>query len=163
VFDKREVRTVPGPTRDALWPKAWDWWSRQGFQLAQTGAYRMHGSSFYGRIGLRREFDLAIDEVAGGSSVDLTFRASLTDEGLVGGAVAAVIFFPVAVAGGVVSYSEYETDARNLMSAFWQFVNSGMAPSGPVPMPSSCAGCGAALLPDWKVCPYCGKSKTPGA
>ncbi len=162
MFEKREVRTVPGIRRDDLWTKAWDWWSRQGFHLAQTGPYRFHGTSYYERIGLRREFDLVIDEVAGGSSVDLSFRASLTNEGLVLGAVTAVLLFPVAVVGGAVSYTEYETDARNLMAAFWQQMSIAVGkPSGSVPnlTPSACAGCGGGLLPDWKVCPYCGRPR----
>lgn len=163
VFEKREVRTFPGGRRDSAWPRAWDWWSRQGFQLAQTGPYRFHGSSFYGRIGLRRELELVLDDVPGGLSVDLSFNARITDEGLVGGAVATVLFWPVAVVGGAVSYSEYETDARNLMNAFWQFIASdtGQPGAGPATLPPPpCSGCGAALLPDWKVCPYCGRPRT---
>ena len=163
LFDKREVRSFT-PAREALWPMVWDWWARQGFQLAQTGPYRIHGSSFYGRIGLRREFDLAFDTDGKGSSVDLVFRARITDEGLVGGAVAAVLFLPVAIVGGAVSYTQYETDAQNLMAAFWQYVTAlqvgGGAPPAIVPPP--CSGCGAALLPDWKLCPTCGTAK-PGA
>ena len=142
----------------------WDWWARQGFHLAQTGPYRIHGSSFYGRIGLRREFDLALDADGKGSSVDLVFRARITDEGLVGGAVAAVLFLPVAIVGGAVSYTQYETDAQNLMAAFWQYVTAlqvgGGAPPAIVPPP--CSSCDAALLPDWKLCPTCGTAK-PGA
>lgn len=162
MFEKREVRSVPGIRRDELWTKAWDWWSRQGFHLTQAGPYRFHGTSHYERIGLKREFDIAIDEVSGGSSVDLSFRASLTNEGLVLGAVTAVFLFPVAVVGGAVSYTEYETDARNLMAAFWQYAYSGagqMPPAAQTMMPSPCAGCGAAMLPDWKVCPYCGRAR----
>jgi len=162
VFEKREARPVLGVRRDELWPKVWDWWTRQGFQLSQTGPHRFHGTSFYSRIGLRRELDVILDEAGSATTVDLTFRASVTDEGLVGGAVTAVLFFPVAVLGGALSYSEYETDARNLMGAFWQFLSAASGPGGsgalPVP-PPPCTACGAALLPDWKVCPYCGKAR----
>ncbi|OGS47880.1 MAG: hypothetical protein A3K68_01325 [Euryarchaeota archaeon RBG_16_68_13] len=162
MFEKREVRTFPGLKRDALWSKAWDWWGRQGFQLQRTGPFRFHGSSYYGRIGLRREFDLVIDEAAGATNIDLSVSARLTDEGVVGGAVAAVLFWPVAVVGGAMSYSEYESDARNLMNAFWQYANAEAAGSGPRPSipPPPCTGCGSALLPDWKVCPYCGRSRS---
>jgi hypothetical protein len=162
MFEKREVRFVAGVSRDDLWAKAWDWWTRQGFALTKTRPYRCHGASFYARIGLRREFDLILDEANGGCNVDLTFRAVLTQEGLIAGAVAAVVLWPIAVLGGAVSYSEYEADARNLLLAFWQFVtaNAGeRSTSQPPPMPPPCKGCGSGLLPDWKVCPYCGRAK----
>ena len=130
--------------------------------FSKTGPYRFHGSSHYSRIGLRREFDLIIDDVSGGSNLDLTFSAQITDEGLIAGAVAAVFLLPVAVLGGAVSYSEYETDAQNLIVAFWQFFSArpGATTDKPTPaMPAPCKGCGAALLPDWKVCPYCGRAR----
>src|SRR5438132_13506687 len=154
MFDKREVRFFPGLRRDDAWRKAWEWWGRQGFQLTKTGPYRMHGSSFYSRIGLRREFDAILDDADGGTNVDLTINAQITDEGLIAGAVTAAFLLPVAVLGGAVSYSEYETDARNLVLAFWQYLST--APSGSTAkaspaMPPPCKGCGAALLADWKV------------
>ncbi len=96
--------------------------------------------------------------------MDLAFNAQITDEGLIAGAVTAVFLLPVAVLGGAVSYTEYETDAQNMMLAFWQFLGASPA-SGPVssapPMPPACKGCGSALLPDWKVCPYCGRRQEP--
>ncbi|HLB67180.1 MAG TPA: zinc ribbon domain-containing protein [Thermoplasmata archaeon] len=162
MFEKREVRFLPGVRREDMWTMAWDWWARQGFQLTKTGPYRFHGASFYARIGLRRESDLIIDEASGGCTIDLSLRATLTQEGLIVGAVAAVLLLPVAVLGGAVSYSEYETDARNLSLAFWQYVSAppGAPSAGPAPvMPPPCKGCGSALLPDWKVCPYCGRPK----
>ncbi len=163
MLEKREVRPFPGARREEVWTKAWDWWGRQGFHLTQTGPYRFHGSSYYARIGLRREFDLILDEASGGTNVDLTFSARITDEGLIAGAVTAVLLLPVAVLGGAVSYSEYETDARNLIFAFWQFLSSvpGTAAASTLPMPPPCQGCGSALLPDWKVCPYCGRAREP--
>jgi hypothetical protein len=162
MFEKREVRSFPGLRRDDAWRKAWDWWGRQGFQLTKTGPYRFHGSSFYSRIGLRREFDAILDGAEGGTNVDLTFNAQITDEGLIAGAVTAAFLLPVAVLGGAVSYSEYETDARNSVLAFWQFLSG--APTGAADrmtsaMPPPCQGCGAALLPDWKVCPHCGRKR----
>ncbi len=161
VFEKREVRFFPAARRDDVRTKAWDWWGREGFHLTQTGPYRFHGASYYGRIGLRRGFDLTVDEASGGCNVDLTFNAEITDEGLIAGAVTAVLLLPVAVLGGAVSYMEYETDARNLIVAFWQFLATaqGASVARTPAMPSPCKGCGAALLPDWKVCPYCGRPR----
>lgn len=162
MFEKREVRFFPGLRRDDAWAKAWDWWGRQGFRLTKTGPYRFHGSSFYARIGLRREFDAILDEADGGTNVDLSFNAQLTDEGLIAGAVTAALLLPIAVLGGALSYSEYETDARNLILAFWQFLSD--APVSATKrrtsaIPPPCKGCGAALLPDWNVCPHCGRKR----
>src|SRR5256712_13786160 len=127
-----------------------------------------------GAIPLPRVFPLRADRIAprirldrgrrvpGGSNVDLTFSAQITDEGLIAGAVTAVFLLPVAVLGGAVSYAEYETDAQNLIVAFWQVLSvpSGAATDRPTSaMPAKCKGCGAALLPDWKVCPYCGRAR----
>ena len=162
MFEKREIRFFPGTRRNDVWPKAWDWWGRQGFHLARTGPYRVHGSSYYARIGLRREFDVILDDASGGTNVDLTFNAQITEEGLIVGAVTAVLLLPVAVLGGAVSYSEYETDARNLILGFWQFLATAQGvPAGRTTpsMPPPCKGCGSALLPEWKVCPYCGRAR----
>ena len=162
MLEKREVRLVPGGRRSEIWTKVWEWWGRQGFQLSQSGPFRVHGLSFYARIGLRREIDLFVDEVKDGCSLDLTFRAQPTEEGIIVGAVAAVVLLPVAVVGGALSYTEYESDARNLILAFWQVIappggkTSGIASP---PLPPPCQGCGSALLPDWRVCPYCGRPK----
>ncbi len=165
MFQKREVHFVGGAKPADLWPKVWDWWSRQGFQLSQSGPTSLRGTSYYSNIGLRREFWLILSEAAGGTNVDLSLNAQITDEGLVVGAVSAVVFWPVAVVGGALSYSEYETDARNLMIAFWQFLyapaaSPGTAVPGPTAVPPPCSGCGAAMLPDWKVCPYCGRARS---
>lgn len=162
VFEKREIHTVANMRRDDLWKSAWDWWASHGFRLAKTGPYRFHGSSFHSNIGLRREFDLALSEESEGSVVDLNISASITDEGLVLGAVAAVAFLPVALVGGALSYTQYETDAANLMMAFWQYVDSLSAPVKARRAPAGavrCEGCGSAMLPDWKVCPYCGRPR----
>lgn len=163
MFEKRELRAFPNLRQEEVWTRAWDWWSRQGFMLTQTGPYRVHGSSFYSRIGLRREFDLVVDDGDGGPNVDLTFRAQVTDEGLIAGAVTAVFLLPVAVVGGAISYTEYESDARNLMLAFWQHLGASSTglPGQAMPGPVLCAGCKSGLLPDWKVCPHCGRPREP--
>ena len=165
MFQKREVHFAANAKAADLWPKVWDWWARQGFQLAQSAPTSLHGTSYYSRIGLRREVWLILSDAAGGTNVDLSVNAQITDQGLVAGAVSTLLFWPVAVVGGAVSYSDYETDSTNLMMAFWQFVNVAASPPGaaaaPAPeVPARCVGCGAGLLPDWKVCPYCGRAKS---
>ncbi len=162
MFEKRDVRAFPGVGREALFRPAAEWWSRQGFYVYQRAPYHISGESYYSRIGLRREFEMRMDEVDGTTHVDLTLKARISDEGIIGGAVATVIFWPVAVVGGAVSYSEYENDARNLMGSFWSYVGqlaSAPKPAGAGPRGQFCAGCGAALQTEWKVCPYCGRPR----
>jgi hypothetical protein len=171
MFDRRDYRIYQGVNKDGLYPQICDWWARQGFYVAQIYPFHIQGSSYYSKIGLRREFNLRMDDRDGSTHFDLNLRASITDEGLVGGVAAAVLLWPVAVVGGALSYNEYEKDARNLMVAFWTFLDQisgtrgSMAPNIPQPpQPGSqnqtphvsCKGCGALLPMEWKACPYCG-------
>lgn len=175
MLEKRDYRAIPGARVADVWAKAWDWWQRAGFALYHVGPNHFTGASVYSNLGLRREIDLRLEEANDALYVDLGFRASLTTEGAVGGAVAAVVFWPVAVAGGAISWSQYESEANTLMGNFWHFLWQGTGkPSqilGVAPLPygtpyavtpapgailtKACAKCGAGLQPDWKACPYC--------
>lgn len=170
MFERREWRAFPGTRRNDLYRLCWDWWARSGFNIVAVGPYHLHGTSLYSRIGLRREVDLRLDEVSGVTHVELSFGAALSEEGVVGGAVATVLFWPVAVVGGALSYSEFENDARAMMNAFWYHLyEAAKQPGQRYAPPSSvseqgqhraddvCEGCGASLAPGWKVCPYCGR------
>lgn len=179
MFEKRDYRMYKGVKREKVYPQICDFWSRQGFYVGQVSPFQISGESFHQNIGLRREFYLRLDEHEGDTYIDLQFRAKISDEGVVGGVAAAVIFWPVAVVGGALSYSEYEKDANNLMYSFWGYVDQitdqrGEAPTGvapttpPAPPPGQrppsqdteyCTECGALLPKEWKACPYCGKVK----
>jgi hypothetical protein len=176
MFEQREFRTYRGVKRKDLYRESCMFWTGRGFYVAQISPYYIHGTSYYSRIGLKREFDLYVTRSGDDTNLDLTFRARITDEGLLVGAVAAVVFLPVAVVGGAISYHEWEKDARDTIIAFWAHMDDeagrpGMVvaptapppPTPPQPPPSSqaaagepCDECGALLLPDWKACPYCG-------
>lgn len=168
MFDKRDYRLYEGVKRDQIYQQICDFWARQGFYVAQISPFHIHGQSYHQKIGLRREFFLRMDEHHGNTYVDLQFQAKITDEGLIGGAAAAVIFFPVALVGGALSYTEYESDANNLMGSFWGYLDQitnkrGAFAQAPAPYPQPapqdtipCQGCGAILLKNWKACPYCG-------
>ena len=177
MFEQRDYRVYKDIARADIYESACVWWGTQGFYVTRVGPYHVRGVSYYSKIGLRREFDLFLNEAEGGTTLDLTFRAQITDEGLVGGAVAAVLVWPVAVVGGAISYHEYEKEARQLMYYFWQFMDQEAGVPGavatpttppPVPPPPPpqppaaapnvpCGECGALLHPDWKACPYCGE------
>jgi hypothetical protein len=123
MFDKRDYRRYKNVKRDDIYPKVCDFWARQGFYVAQLSPFQIRGESYHQKIGLRREFYLRLDEQDGNTYIDLQFQAKISDEGAVGGVAAAVIFWPVAVVGGALSYSEYEKEANSLMYNFWIFVD----------------------------------------
>jgi hypothetical protein len=171
MFEKRDFRMYEGVSKSQIYPEICDFWARQGFCVAQLSQFNIHGQSYHQKIGLRREFTLWIYEEGGKIYINLQLQARITDEGLVGGAAAAVIFWPVAVVGGALSYSEYEQEAKNLMASFWNHMNQitgkssvpvqSPPPPPSVPQPSQetvpCQGCGALLPKTWRACPYCGR------
>ena len=173
MFEKRDYRVYKGVKREQIYQPICDFWVQQGFYVAQVSPYHVHGSSYYSKIGLRREFWLSMDERGGDTHMDLLFSAKISDEGIIGGVAAAVIFLPVAVVGGAISYGEYEEYSRRLMGTFWNFVDQqsrvngqNAAPAQPAPSPqpqtitmAACAGCGALIPNTWKACPYCGRGK----
>lgn len=160
-----------GVRRDQIYTQVCDFWARSGFYVAQISPYHVRGESYHQKIGLKREFYLRLDEHEGNTYMDLQFSAKITDEGMVGGAAAAIIFLPVALVGGALSYTEYEDDARKLMGSFWAYADQitnvrGVMAQLPTPPPPQvypqtqktvpCSGCGALVMADWKACPYCG-------
>ena len=178
MLERRDYRMIADAKAAEVWPKAWEFWQRAGFALYNVAPNHFTGSSYYSKIGLSREVELRLVEANNAVYVDLAFRARFTEAGAVGGAAAAVLFWPVAVVGGALSWSEYENEARALLATFWhhlwqatgkpsQILFSTAPPFGqpytvmPPPPPAStvakvCAKCGAAMAAEWKVCPYCG-------
>lgn len=183
VLDRRDYRVIPGVKVADLWPRAWEWWQRAGFAVYAVGPNHLTGSSVYSKIGLTREIEVRLQEANDAVYVDVAFRARMTEAGVVGGAAAAVLFWPIAVVGGALSYSEYESDAQALLANFWQhlwqvtgrpsqilFVTSPpfgtpypVAPPPTPPGTRACSRCGAGLAPAWKVCPYCGQATAGNA
>jgi hypothetical protein len=171
LFTKRDHRSFPGMTKEqAMQAASWFWRSRQ-FGVNFTSPYSVHSEQFFSKLGLRQSVDVfAVDE---GSSVgvDMSFSAELTDTGGVVGLVGAVIWWPIAVAGGAVSYIEYENDAQRLMGEFWNYVQSfprnPQPPAGPTPLPTWAQGAPQpsgpqpAVTPLARVCPSCSASIDP--
>lgn len=179
MLERRDYRVVPGVRAADVWSKAWDWWQRAGFALQHMGPNQFRGTSVYSKIGLRREVEVRLTEANEALYVDLAFRAHFTEAGVVGGAVAAVLFWPVAVVGGALSWSEYENEANALLMSFWYFLwqTTGTPsqilfatappfgtpyavtppPAPPATAAKACGKCGAGLASAWKACPYCGQ------
>lgn len=181
LFTKRDHRTITGITKEqAVQAASWFWRSRQ-FGITFTSPYSLRGEQYYSRLGLRQSVDTWVAEEGGNVAVDLSFSASLTDEGAVVGVVGAVLLLPVTVAVGAVSYIEYENDAQRLMNDFWSYIynfpKNPSPPAGPPPPPSwaqgqpaqpvaqppparACSSCGAQLDADAKFCKLCGTKAT---
>jgi len=180
MLERRDYRAIPGVKAADVWAKVWDWWQRSGFALYHVGPNHFTGSSYYSKIGLTREIEVRLQEANEAVYIDVAFRARITEAGAVGGAAAAVLFLPLAVVGGALSWSEYDTEARALLANFWHYLwqltgkPSQMLfattppfgtpyPVAPPPAPPAgraCARCGGGLAPEWRVCPYCGQPTT---
>src|SRR5439155_11760867 len=120
VLERRDYRVIPGVKTADLWPRVWGWWQRAGFATYAVGPNHLTGSSWYSKIGLSREIEVRLQGANDAVYVDVAFRARITEAGAVGGAAAAVLFWPLAVVGGALSYSEYESEAQALLANFWQ-------------------------------------------
>jgi hypothetical protein len=182
LFTKRDHRSIPGITKEqAVQAASWFWRSRQ-FGITFTSPLSLRGEQFYSKLGLRQSVDVWAADEGPNTGVDLSFSASLTDEGAVVGVVGAVLLLPVTVAIGAVSYIEYENDAQRLMNDFWSYVynfpKNPSPPAGPPPPPAwaqgqpaqpiaqapiaqatparTCVSCGAQLDVDSKFCKMCG-------
>ena len=168
LFTKRDHRSIPGLTKEqAMQAANWFWRSRQ-FAVSFTSPYSVHGEQFYSKLGLRQSIDTFAADEGPNVAVELSFSAELTDAGGVVGLVAAVIWLPITVAAGAVSYIEYENDAQRLMAEFWNYVQNfpknPQPPAGPAPMPTWAQGqqppgtVQPASAPRAKTCPKCGEN-----
>ena len=122
MFDRREYRSFRGVRAEQLDPGVHDFWAKEGFSVVRASPWRIEGESFDSRIGLRRKFSLTMHEQEGTTYMDLQVQAKVTDLGIVGGVIVAVICLPIAAIGGLVSYHEYEKDAGLLNYRFWDYM-----------------------------------------
>lgn len=128
------------------------------FQFYNVSPYQVHGEQFYQRLGLRRTIDIWVSPVGEGSLVTAEISASLGDAEAAVGLIGAVVYLPLAVAVGAVSYLDYERDASSLMTSLWTYlVTVEGQPSkeggGEV---TRCSNCGILLDPDSRYCKQCG-------
>jgi hypothetical protein len=118
MFEKWESKSYPHTDATTLHKHAFQWWNGTGFRLQETGPGQFRGVSA-SRWGLEREANVTIKDISGTCVVELRMRANVTTEGVLGGGLALVLLWPVAVIGGAYSYAQYEKDALDLMAAFW--------------------------------------------
>ncbi len=123
MFEKWESKSYPNTDATTIHKHAFQWWGGTGFRLTETGPGQFRAVSA-SRWGLEREANLTVKDVAGTAVVELRMRANVTTEGVLGGGLALVLLWPVAVIGGAYSYAQYEKDALDLMAAFWNSVGA---------------------------------------
>jgi hypothetical protein len=158
MFEKYEVWQFVRPSAPELLAHATAYWQQTGYAVTPTTSQTFQGRSVQPRLGFHRLVDITVLPAGEGAIVQLRFRASLTDEGLVAGAVVGVIFLPAAVVGGAISWHEYEEDWSRARSGFWNYLvgiahaqplTTASPPSPPPPPPpppptaTSPAGLGA--------------------
>jgi hypothetical protein len=123
MFEKWESKSYPNADAKVLHAHALNWWQQNGFMVQEIGPGQLSGKSA-SKWGLQREVNVTVKDIAGTAVLELRMTANITDEGVIGGGLALVLLWPVAVLGGAYSYAKYEDDAMRLMGTFWQTVNS---------------------------------------
>jgi hypothetical protein len=123
MFEKWETFSYPNSDAKALHTYAFQWWIGAGFKVTETAAGQFNAVS-KSKWGLQRDATVTVRNEGGTAVVDLRMRANVTTEGVVGGGIALVLLWPVAVVGGAYSYAKYEQDARDLMMSFWSSVST---------------------------------------
>ncbi len=172
MLERRDSRSLQGADWNYMAKPVIKWWTDRGFYVNWPDPFHLHGTSYYSKLGLRREFFLQVSSSGDQVVFELVMNAQITEEGGIGGAAIAVLSLPVAAIGGAVSYDRYENEVRYLIHSFWGFLEhlhnrsqgSGKPVEEPTPPPTqgsgetvSCSGCGGGLEPGWVACPACGK------
>jgi hypothetical protein len=121
--------------------------------------FQIHAEQFYQKLGLRRVMDIWVSDSSGGTMVTIDFSATLGDTETAVGLVGAVLYLPLAVAVGAVSYLDYEADANALMSSLWSYLSSTQrSTEGGI---RRCGNCGLNIDKDSRFCKQCGAQVPP--
>lgn len=143
MFEKYELWQFKSPGPGEILAQSMAFWQRAGYSVTPTTAQTFQGRSIQPRLGFHRIVDMAVfPSPEGLTTVQIHFRASLTDEGLVAGAVVGIILLPVAVVGGAISWNEYEEDWVRARWDYWNYLITlvraqplVVAPAVPPPVP----------------------------
>jgi hypothetical protein len=126
MFEKFEAWSFSSPGSAEIFSRSIAFWQQSGYSVFPTAPTAFQGRSLQPRLGFHRFVDVAVFPNGSGATVQVRFRASVTDEGLVAGAVLGVVVWPAAVAGGAISWHEYEEDWQRARAAYWNFLVGGL-------------------------------------
>lgn len=158
LFVRRDSRLFSQLTPVDAVASAGSFLSQTHFQVTSVSAYQLHAEQYFQKLGLRRTVDIWISDQNGAAVVTAEISATLGDTEAAVGLLGAIIYLPLAVAVGAVSYIDYEQDAAALLTSMWSYLgSSGPRVGGPAPGPERrCGNCGLALEPDARFCKRCG-------
>ncbi|WP_019178165.1 zinc ribbon domain-containing protein [Methanomassiliicoccus luminyensis] len=152
LFARRDRRTYPGAAMGEIVGRADTFLGQSQFRVEHVSPTQLHAEQYYQKLGLRRVVDLWFQEDGGNVTVTMDFSATLGDGEAVVGLVGALVWLPLTVAVGAVSYLDYQRDADTFAWSFWKYLGSSSAPySG-----ARCGNCGLELDRDSSFCKRCG-------
>ncbi len=163
LFSKRDGRTYPRLPVDTALAGVRTFLHQAQFQIFDVNQQQVHGEQFFQKLGLRRAMDVWVNPQGDGSIVTVDISATLGDPEAAVGLLGAVIYLPLAVAVGAVSYLDYERDATSLITSLWNYLDNldeRPSPSGPESVPR-CSNCGLSLDHDSRYCKKCGAQVRP--
>lgn len=126
------------------------------FQVFTVNPYQLHAEQYFQKLGLRRAMDVWVSRQDGAAVVTAEISATLGDSEAAVGLIGAIIYLPLAVAVGAVSYIDYEQDANALLMSLWSYLGSTGPRSGGEVQRRRCGNCGLELDPDARFCKRCG-------
>jgi hypothetical protein len=162
LFSRRDARTFPNTSKEDITTRVSEFLRQAQFRIDFSSPFQIHAEQYYQKLGLRRVMDVWINDSGPGTVVSIDFSATLGDAETAVGLVGAVLYLPLAVAVGAVSYLDYESDANALIQSLWSYLSAGQPVPGAVPMmPRRCGNCGLPLDVDARFCKRCGAQASP--
>jgi hypothetical protein len=130
------------------------------FYVYNVNPYQLHAEQYFQKLGLRRAMDVWVSRQDGAAVVTAEISATLGDSEAAVGLIGAIIYLPLAVAVGAVSYIDYEQDANALLMSLWSYLGSAGPRGGGAAQQRRCGNCGLELDPDARFCKRCGAQVT---
>lgn len=157
LFSRRDARAFQNITKEEMITRISEFLRQAQFRIDFVSPFQIHAEQYYQKLGLRRVMDVWIGDAAPGTTVSLDFSATLGDAETAVGLVGAVLYLPLAVAVGAVSYLDYERDANAMIQSLWAYLSPSQTPPGTAPSaPRRCGNCGLMLEADARFCKSCG-------
>lgn len=163
LFSKRDTRSYPHLTTDSALNGVRTFLRQAQFQIYDVNPQQVHGEQYFQKLGLRRVVDIWVNPKGDGSIVTSDISATLGDPEAAVGLLGAIIYLPLAVAVGAVSYLDYERDATTLILSLWNYLDNMEGKSPPAGLESSlrCSNCGLSQDHDSRYCKRCGAQVRP--